>query len=131
MSTLQMAGGRLAARSDNHTLPRRVALRALPRVLARRFAPAHAKDLEALVELRVNASRGGEEVRFALQFGDGTLSVTRRSAPEAQAWLSGSLSDLVLIASGARGWTELLATQRLELGGDPFTALRVPILLNF
>jgi hypothetical protein len=38
---------------------------------------------------------------------------------------------MVLITSGAKSWTELLATGRLELGGDPFTALRVPLLLDF
>jgi predicted lipid carrier protein YhbT len=131
MSTLQITGGRLAARSDNHSLPRRLALKAVPRVLAKRLVPEHAAGLQTLVELRVNASRGGEEVRFALQFSDGAMTVTRRAAPEASAWLGGSLSDLVLITSGARSWTELLAAGRLELGGDPFTALRVPVLLAF
>jgi predicted lipid carrier protein YhbT len=131
MSTLVIAGGRAAARSDNHTLPRRVALRMLPRVLVRRLVRAHAEGVTAIVELRVLASRGGEEVRFALEIADSTLTVTRRNAPEAQAWLSGTLGDMVLITSGAKSWTELLATGRLELGGDPFTALRVPLLLDF
>jgi len=70
MSTLVIAGGRAAARSDNHTLPRRVALRMLPRVLVRRLVRAHAEGVTAIVELRVLASRGGEEVRFALEIAE-------------------------------------------------------------
>ena len=125
------ASGPFAARADNLKPSRNLGLRLLPKVLTRRFAAEHANGVDAVIELRVNESRGGPEVRFRLQISDNELQVSRGTAPEARAWLSGGLNDFVLIASGATPWTELLASHRLELGGDPFTALRVPVLLNF
>jgi len=124
-------GGHLAARADNLKPSRKFGLRLLPRILTRRFVAEHADGVNAVIELRVNESRGGPEVRFRLQISDNELQVSRGTAPEARAWLSGGLNDFVLIASGAIPWTELLASGRLQLGGDPFTALRVPVLLNF
>jgi hypothetical protein len=37
---------------------------------------------------------------------------------------------MVLLASGEVGWTELLASGRLTLSGDPFLALRFPRLFD-
>jgi predicted lipid carrier protein YhbT len=125
------SSGSFAARADNLKLSRHVGLRLLPKVLVRRFVSEHAEGLDAVIELRVNESRGGEEVRFTMRVKDNQLAVSRGAAPDARAWLSGGLNDFVLIASGAAPWTELLASGRLQLGGDPFTALRVPVLLNF
>jgi predicted lipid carrier protein YhbT len=129
--SITSSSGSFAARADNMKLSRRVAVRLLPKLLVRRFVSEKADGLEAVIELRVNESKGGPELRFTMAIKDNQLAVTRGAAPEARAWLSGGLNDFVLIASGATPWTELLAAGRLELGGDPFTALRVPVLLNF
>jgi hypothetical protein len=38
--------------------------------------------------------------------------------------------DLILLASGAVGWPELLSSGRFELTGDPFLALRFASLFR-
>jgi hypothetical protein len=38
--------------------------------------------------------------------------------------------DLILLASGAAGWPELLSSGRFELSGDPFLALRFAALFK-
>ncbi|MBO0768599.1 MAG: SCP2 sterol-binding domain-containing protein [Solirubrobacterales bacterium] len=130
LSATIVRGGRIAAHVDNNPATRRAALRALPAVLRQRFDAQAAGDLNAVVELRVSASEGGPEARFRLEIADGELHVTRTSAPEAQAWLSASLGDMIRIVSGNEGLWELLSQKRLDFGGEPFTALRMPAVLR-
>ncbi len=118
------------ARVDDSPATRRAALLALPRVLAQQFSPAAAGDLHAVYELRVRAPAGAIEARFALTVADGTLDVERRPAPEATAWVSVGLGDMIRLISGATQVWPLMADQRLDIGGDPFTALRFPALFN-
>ncbi len=124
------AGGQRAARIDNHPRSRQFALAALPQVIARRFDAEAARGLHATLEVRIAASPGGEEVRYTARIDDGTLDFRRGAAPDARAWFGGSLADLILVVSGSEPWTALMAQGRLELGGDPFTALRVPGLFR-
>jgi hypothetical protein len=124
------AGGERAARVDDRPGTRRAALRALPQVLARRFVPAAATGLSTVYELRVLASGGGDEARFALLIRDGELTVEPRAAPEATAWVSVGLGDMIRLVTGSVGVWELMAAKRLEVGGEIFTALRFPPLLG-
>jgi putative sterol carrier protein len=94
--------------------------------MARRFDAEAAGDLDAVFELRLSDS--GQ--RYAVHVAGGRCAVERRPAPEAGAQVSISSGDLVRLVSGAIPWTALLAHGRLELGGDPFLALRFPKLFR-
>lgn len=92
--------------------------------MRRRFDPAAAGDLEATFELDLSGSR------YAVRVSGGRCQVQRRPAPEAAARVRISRADLVRLITGATEWTVLLAQDRLELGGDPFLALRFPQLFG-
>lgn len=124
-------GGGVAARLDRNRLTRQAALRALPPLVEQLFDSRYAEGLDTTIELRVLASLGGPQVDFAMRFKDGELVVTRGSAPDAKAWFGGRLSDMIRVASGNADWKDVLSSGRFELGGDPFVALRVPLLFGF
>ncbi len=121
---LARGGDRLA---DVATRPQGewLVLRALPSVLARRFDPASAGDLDAEFELHV---RGGRSARFAVRIADRRCTVRPGAARDPGATVELSADDAIRLVSGAVGWPELLAGHRLALGGDAFLALRFPPL---
>ncbi len=119
------------AHVEDNPVTRRAVLRALPAVLERRFSPAAAAGLSTLYELRVRAPSGEVDARFALRVADATLSVERRAAPEATAWVAVGLGDMIRLAGGGTQLWALMAQKRLDIGGEPFTALRFPALLGF
>jgi predicted lipid carrier protein YhbT len=94
--------------------------------MARRFDPGAAGDLRATFELVLARS----DARYAVRVEGGRCQVTRGSAPEAGARVRISVGDLILLVSRRAEWTTLLAQGRLELGGDPFLALRFPQLFG-
>jgi hypothetical protein len=118
------------ARVDDNPATRRAALRALPAVLAQQYAPAAGAGLSTSYELRVLAPSGEVETRFALSLLDGTLTVEQRPAPEAAAWVGIRLGDMIRLVTGATEVWPLMAAKRLELGGEPFAALRFPGLFG-
>ena len=97
---------------------------ALPAAMVRRFDPGAARDLVATFELELSGTR------YAVLVERERCRVERRAAPEAGARVRISAGDLVRLASGATEWTTLLGQRRLELGGDPFLALRFPKLFR-
>jgi hypothetical protein len=123
-------GGDRVARLDARPVPHWVIVRALRRAIALRFDPVAAGELSAVFELRVRDPGGGEPAKFALAVSDGTCSVTRGPATRPNASVTVGAGDVIRMVSGASGWPELLATGRLELAGDPFTALRFPQLFR-
>jgi hypothetical protein len=108
-----------------HSVSNRALLAAVPAGMMRRFDPGAAGNLDATLELR----SGG--TRFAIRVTDGRCSVTRRRAPEAGAYVALSPGDIARLITGGVRWPVLLASERLELGGDPFLALRFPSLFGF
>jgi hypothetical protein len=107
------------------TASNRAVVAALPAGIGRRFDPAAAGDLDATLELRLGTAR------FAVRVAGGRCTVERRPAPEAGAYVAISPGDLVRLVTGTVPWPVLLASRRLELGGDPFLALRFPGLFGF
>lgn len=95
-------------------------LAALPAGLSRRFRPDQARDLDATLELRV----GGTP--FTIRVQGGRCAVTRGAAADAGAWIAVSAGDVVRLLTGDVTWPRLLGARRLELGGDPYLALRFP-----
>jgi hypothetical protein len=114
--------------SPVQTVSRQVVLRALPIGIVRRFDPGAARDLEAEFELRVT---GGAEQRFAVRIADRRCTVERRPAPGSGAQVTISAGDIARLVTGAVAWPQLLAGKRLTLSGDPFLALRFPMLFGF
>ena len=109
---------------------RRLVLRAVPYALRRRFDPQAAGDLSTTFELRVRDRDAGEPVRFAIEVGGRQCRVRRGGAGDASAGVTVHADDLVRMASGVRGWSELLSSGRLELTGNPFVALRFPVVFR-
>jgi hypothetical protein len=103
----------------------RAVLAALPVGIERRFDEQAAGELDATLELRV----GGR--RFAVRVADRRCTVERGAAPEAGAYVAISPGDIARLVTGTVAWPVLLAGGRLELGGDPFLALRFPALFGF
>jgi SCP-2 sterol transfer family len=123
-------GGERVAGLDARPVPHRVILRAIPYAIPRRFDPEAAGELGAVFELRVRDPRGGEPTAFELTVADGGCQVNPGPAPDPGATATVGADDLIRMLSGAIGFPELLASGQLELGGDPFLALRFPALFR-
>ena len=89
-----------------------------------------AHDLDATFELRVRDPRGAEPDRFELRVLEGRCQVRSGAARDPGAVATLGADDMIRLASGAVGWPALLANGRLELSGDPFLALRFPMLFR-
>jgi hypothetical protein len=122
--------GSRVAELDKSPLAHRVILRLIPRAVPRRFDPEAARDLRAVFELRIRDPRGGEPTPFQLTIADGLCQVNPGPAPDPDATAALGADDMIRLVSGAIGFPELLASSRLELGGDPFLALRFPGLFR-
>jgi hypothetical protein len=105
-------------------------LRAIPLAIPRRFDASSARELEAVFELRVRDSGGGEPARFELSISDGVCTVRQGPADNPGATATLGADDMIRLVSGAVGWPELLSKGRLEMSGDPFLALRFPMLFR-
>lgn len=130
MSRFTRMGGRWLAALDRRRSGHRVIVRALPRAIRRRFDPASADGLEAVLELAVRDPSSTAHDRFALAIAGPRCSV-RPGAPErpgARATIGSD--DLILLATGSASWPELLSSGRFELTGDPFLALRFASLFR-
>jgi len=126
---LSRAGGR-AAELDGRPATHRMLLRAVPQALSMRFQPQKADGLDTVLELRVRDPAGGEPARYTIRVKDNACTVTPGAAPNASAATEIGGDDMIRLVTGAVGWPELLAAQRLELSGDVFVALRFPQLFN-
>jgi hypothetical protein len=118
------------ARLDRRRPGHWVVLRAIPRAIVMRFDPAAADGLEATFQLTVRDPRGREPAHFELVI-EGTRCLVRSGAaaqPGARAVVGSA--DLILLASGAASWPELLSSGRFDLSGDPFLALRFAALFK-
>jgi hypothetical protein len=107
-----------------------ILLRAMPRAIAMRFDPAAARDLEVILQLTLRDPAGREPSHFRLEISGPRCSVRRGAAERPGARAVIRSDDLILLASGATGWPELLSRGRFELNGDPFVALRVAAMFK-
>ena len=119
-----------AARFDRRPVPHKLILKAIPRAIEMRFDPASADGLDAMFELRIRDPGGGAPTPFALRVTGGRCEVRPGSGTAAGAVATIGAGELIRLVSGSVGWPQLLATGRLELSGDPFLALRFPMLFQ-
>ena len=129
MRLLARVGARVA-RLYRRPVPHRIVLLAIPAAVRLLFDPAAAAELDVAFELQVRPRRGREATRFAIVVRDGRCAVQRGGTSDAAAAVIAGADDLVRMASGAVGWPELLSSGRLELTGNPFLALRFPVLFR-
>jgi hypothetical protein len=122
--------GKRVARLDRRRAPHWMIVRAIPVVIGRRFDTESAGELQATFELRIRDPHGREPAAFALDIADGSCSVRSGPAQSAGATALVGADDLILLASGAANWPELLSSGRFQLTGDPFLALRFASLFR-
>ncbi len=103
---------------------------AIARTIPLRFDGSRANGLTAAFELRVRERPGREPLRFTLDVADGVCRVSRGADGSAGAVATVGLADLIRMTAGLVGWPKLMSTGRLELSGDPFLALRFPLLFR-
>jgi hypothetical protein len=124
-------GGVRAAELSSGPGTHRVFLMGLPLALQRRFDETRAgSDLDTVFELRIRDPRGGDPARFALHVAGGTCTVTRGAAARPGAGVEVGADDIIRLVTGSVGWPTLLAQGKLQLSGDPFLALRFPLLFR-
>jgi hypothetical protein len=128
--SLLVRGGAHAAELSTRPTSHRAILFALPAALERRFDPVVARDLQAVLELRLLDPAGAAATPFTLQIASGTCTVTRGAATLAGASVELGADDMIRLVTGGVGWPELLGSRRLTLSGDPFLALRFPQLFR-
>jgi SCP-2 sterol transfer family len=128
-SVVARAGARVA-RLDRRRPFHWIVLRVLPRAISMRFEPTAAQDLEATLQLTIRDPAGREPAHFRLAVAGPTCSVRRGAAERPGACAVIASDDLILLASGAASWPQLLSTGRFELNGDPFLALRFAALFK-
>jgi SCP-2 sterol transfer family len=122
-------GGAAVARLEHRPALHRLVVWSIPMAIPWRFDPEAAGDLEARFELRVRNPAGGEPARFEIHIHEGRCDVRSGGADGVTA-VTVNAGDLVRLASAATGWPELLSGGRLELSGNPFEALRFPVLFR-
>jgi hypothetical protein len=130
MSRLVTGLGERVARLGRRPVLRRLIVAAIPAAVRVLFDPGSATDLETTFELRVRDPRGREPARFTIFVRDCHCQVSPGAAADAVAAVTAGADDLVLLAFGAVGWPELLSGGRMELTGNPFLALRFPVLFR-
>jgi hypothetical protein len=117
------------ARWDQRRPVHWIVLRFIPRAIARRFEPP-TDQLEATFELAIRDPQGRDPARFELAIAGAQCLVRIGAADRPGARAMVGSDDLILLATGAATWPELLSSGRFELTGDPFLALRFASLFR-
>ena len=123
-------GGERVAGFDRSRVAHAAIVRAIPVVIPRRFDAAAATGLSAVFELRIRDPDGRDPARFELSVSPVGCVVRPGAARAPGATATLGADDLIRLASGAAGWPHLLESGRLQLTGDPFLAIRFPLLFR-
>jgi hypothetical protein len=129
---LRVAAGKFVSRRSDEQLARlehgpqrRVMLETMIAAMRRRFDPVVAGDLDTVVEFRLLDDGSGPAERYQVTIRRGECTITRGGSAKPETWFTLSAADLLRMGTGAASWPQLLGTRRVELGGDPFTGLRI------
>jgi hypothetical protein len=120
--------GQRLARLDRGRAFHWLVLRLLPRAIRVRFDPAAAENLDATLELAIR--HPARPASYELAISGASCSVRPGAPRRAGGRATIGSDDLILLASGAVSWPELLSSGRFELTGDPFLALRFATLFR-
>jgi hypothetical protein len=123
-------GGTGLARMDRYPGTHSVLLLGIYVVIPLLFNPDMAGDLEASFELRIRNPRGGDADACSVVVADRRCRVVFGSDPRARVIVTAGADDLIRMASGDIGWPQLVSARRMVLWGDPYLALRFPLLFG-
>jgi hypothetical protein len=93
-----------------------------------RFDPSQAAGIDATLELQIGIR--GRVACFTIAIEDSRCEVRVAPAPDPDARASVSLANLIRLALGDAAWPQLLSRGRFVLTGDPFLAMRLPMLFR-
>jgi hypothetical protein len=128
---LVQRGGAGVARLDSKRQAHAVLLLAVHLLIPRLFDPDSAGDLDARLELRITDPAGGDPDISTVVIKDRRCRVLAGPDPSgARVALTVGADDLVRMVSGEIGWPQLVSAKRLVLWGDPYLALRFPLLFG-
>lgn len=94
------------------------------------FDASRAQDLDATLEVRIRPLRRRRPVPLTVRIESGRFSVRPGAPAKPGATATIAAGDLGRLAIGTVGWPALLSSGGLELSGDPFLALRLPLLFR-
>jgi hypothetical protein len=124
------AGGGQVARLNRYPNAHAAFLLSIYLLIPRLFDPARAQGLEASFELRIRDPSGDDPDVSTVVVSKGRCRVIPRPDPTARVVVTTGADDIVRMSSGAIGWPQLVSTGRLVLWGDPYLALRFPLLFG-
>jgi hypothetical protein len=129
-------GGALAAWFDRFPRAHDALLLSIYVIIPLLFDPSRAEGLDASFELRIRDPAGGDPDVSSVIVSEGTCRIVPRRTrptqrhPAPRVIVTAGADDLVRMASGDIGWPQLVSAGRMELWGDPYLALRFPLLFG-
>ena len=123
-------GGAGVARLDRYPHAHAALLLAIYLMIPRLFDPEAAGDLDASFELRIPDPHGGDPDVSSVIVAERRCRIVPGPGPTARVAVTAGADDLVRMASGEVGWPQLVSAGRMVLWGDPFLALRFPLLFG-
>jgi hypothetical protein len=138
---LRQAVARFVARRTDHQLERApvgpLVVWALPFALRAQFRPDCAvdfdgSDIDTLMLLSLERDGGRRRYRFEIRIAEGRCRVRRRreGGPRPDATLTGSLADLIRMASASVHPLALIAEERFSMAGDTSVLVRFPAMFR-
>jgi len=94
------------------------------------FDPEAAGDLDDHFELRIRNPRGGDPDVAMVVVANRKCQVVLGPYRPARVVVTTGADDIVRMASGEIGWPQLVSAGRMVLWGDPYLALRFPLLFG-
>jgi hypothetical protein len=94
------------------------------------FDAQSAGDLQAELEFRVRPFGTRAPLPVAVAIAGGTCRARAAPAQSPATVATFGLDDIARLFTGTVGWPELLSAGRLQMTGDPFLALRLPMLFR-
>ena len=100
------------------------------RTMRRRFDPARAAGVDAVVEFRIRRSGGAPVGRFQVTIAGGRCTTRRDGDARPSVTLDMGPATFLRLVGGATGVPKLVLLGKLRVWGDPLLAARLPRLLR-
>jgi hypothetical protein len=123
-------GGVQLARLDRYRGFHTVLMLGIYVVIPLLFDPDAAGDLDASFELRIRNPHRDDADACAVVVSEAKCRIVFGNVPRARVIVTAGADDLIQMASGEIGWPQLVSAGRLVLWGDPYLALRFPMLFR-
>jgi hypothetical protein len=118
------------ARLDGARVAHPLLVQAVNLLIPYLFIADRAGDLDSKMVLRILDPRGGAPSESTVLISDRRCAVVPGADPSARVSITAGIDDLVRLVSGEVGWPQLVSARRMVLWGDPYLALRFPMLFG-